>query len=129
MKHIRIYLLLNHYKEKLQLSDEGVRHSIAANLGKNVSLEDLEMFNLSNEPSKKALANALKADGYKPKDISDMISETIYNTRYYLSNPNTHPYINQYWARKFGAPEADAFVGKKFLNTYSPPNLKWNTEE
>jgi hypothetical protein len=97
MEHIRIYLLLNHYKQKLQLTEGAIALSLSQTLGKEVTLKDLELFNTSNQPHKKALAKAYKDDGYKPKDIAEMIGATIYDTRYYLSNPSKVPYVNMYW--------------------------------
>lgn len=126
MNHMRIYLLLNHYKQKLQLSDEGVRHSIAESIGVDVTFEDLEQFNAANPPSKKALAVALKADGYKPKDIADMISATIYDTRYYLSNPPKGEYVNIYFSNVVQKGQNTEY--KLNRTTYVPPNLNWNTK-
>jgi hypothetical protein len=92
---------MTHYKQKLELTDEAIAHSVSNSWGKDVMISDLYMALDANPPSKRHLVNAYKAEGYKPKEIAEMLEITVYDARYYISNPPKREYVNGYLLNKF----------------------------
>jgi hypothetical protein len=101
MEHIRIHLLLTHYKEKLHLSDTGIAQSLTEYYNQMVTLDDLSIFLASHQPKPKQVANALKAEGYTPTLIAEIMETSIHNVKYYLQNPGKAIYVNPFWQMKF----------------------------
>lgn len=101
MKHIKLHLLFTHYKEKLHLSDTGIAQSLTEYYNQPVTLDDIAVFLVSNQPKPKQVANALKSEGYTPTLIAEIMQTSIHNVKYYLQNPGKAEYVNPYWKMKF----------------------------
>jgi hypothetical protein len=74
---------------------------VSQNWGTEVTVEDLYNSLKVNPPNKRQLAKAYKDDGYKPKDIMEFMGCTLYDARYYVSNPPKVEYRNMYWYTRF----------------------------